>query len=663
MTELTNSRISAFFRSLSKGAALFAVGVGWVVLAGWLAGNEFLKRIFPGLVAMNPATALGFILAGASLYWSYDKRDLAAGKVRRRIGVFSACAVMMVGAVKLAGCLFGWKIGFDQMLFPGQLLEPGASFPNRMAPNTALNFFLLGLGLLLVNVETKRGRRPSQYLAVATGLLSWLALIGYAYGAKLFYGLSSYIPMALHTALSFHILSIGLLCSRPDVGLMTLLTGLGTGSRMIRRVLPAAVLIPSVLGWLRLQGQQLKFYNAEMGVSLMVVLIILLFGMVLWWNAASLNQLDRQRDQFVAELNRFFTLALDMLCIAGMDGFFRRLNPAFGEILGYDVRELLARPFLDFVHPEDRAGTLAEVEKLSAGRSVIRFENRYRCKDGSYKWLAWKSVPIPETRAIYATARDITDQKMAEREIQELNGNLRKRALELESANKELESFSYSVSHDLRAPVRHIDSFARLLEKSAGERMDAKSRRLLENIVDSAKEMGQLIDELLLFSRMGRAAMRREPVDLEKAVREALHSLEEETANRQIVWKRSALPSVQGDSPLLKQVLINLISNAVKYTRTRDPAVIEIDCCEDQAAEWIISVRDNGVGFDMQYGHKLFGVFQRLHRAEDFEGTGVGLANVRRIIARHGGRTWAEGQVEKGATFFFSLPKHGSATP
>lgn len=249
----------------------------------------------------------------------------------------------------------------------------------------------------------------------------------------------------------------------------------------------------------------------------------------------------------------------------------------------------------------------------------------------------------------YLIRHDITERRRVAEELQ-------RRGMLLEAANKELESFSYSVSHDLRAPLRHIDGYASLLRKAAADSLNEKAGRYLETISASAKQMGQLIDDLLVFSRMGRQEMLRTTVDLNNLITMILSDLRLDLQGRDISWTIEPLPQVPGDSAMLRQVFMNLIANAVKFTSTRPKAEITIGIAQQTTEEVVVFVRDNGVGFNMDYVSKLFGVFQRLHRIDEFEGTGIGLANVRRIVHRHGGRTWAEGVIEQGATFYVALP-------
>jgi signal transduction histidine kinase len=241
---------------------------------------------------------------------------------------------------------------------------------------------------------------------------------------------------------------------------------------------------------------------------------------------------------------------------------------------------------------------------------------------------------------------------------QVLEDRVQQRTAELEAVNKELEAFSYSVSHDLRAPLRHVTGFVALLEDHSRDQLDAQSARYLQTISQAAKRMGQLIDDLLAFSRIGRGQFAPRAVDLNDVVREAWQEVNVPgaTAGREVAYHTATLPSVEGDPSLLRLAMINLLSNALKYTAPRRRTQIDVGASDAGANEVVVFVRDNGVGFDMQYADKLFGVFQRLHRADEFEGTGIGLANVKRIVHRHGGRVWAEARPDQGATFYFSLP-------
>ena len=252
-------------------------------------------------------------------------------------------------------------------------------------------------------------------------------------------------------------------------------------------------------------------------------------------------------------------------------------------------------------------------------------------------------------------SRDDLENEVTQRRA--LNEELAKRSAELQAINKELEAFAYSVSHDLRAPIRHIAGFTELLQKNSASVLDQRSQRHTTMILESAKKMGNLIDDLLAFSRIGRAEAHKTMVSLQQLVQEARSEVAQETDGRNINWKIGRLPACYGDRSMLRLVLINLIANAVKFTRTRPQAEIEIASTNHNPDQIVVSIKDNGVGFDMKYVNKLFGVFQRLHAPEAFEGTGIGLATVQRIIHRHGGRVWAEGLVDGGATFYFSLSK------
>jgi PAS domain S-box-containing protein len=309
--------------------------------------------------------------------------------------------------------------------------------------------------------------------------------------------------------------------------------------------------------------------------------------------------------------------------------------------------------------------------RLVTGEAITAFETQRVAKDGRVLdvWLTvTKLMDAAGTPVgIASTERDITERKRAAEEVQRLNADLEQRVVErtaqLEEANKELESFSYTVSHDLHAPLLHVQGYVNMLAREVGGQLSERGRRYMKTIEDASRKMGVLIDDLLAFSRMGRADMSETMVNLDSLVQDTLGDLEPVTRERNIVWTIPPLPAVQADPAMLKLALTNLLSNAVKFTRQRNPAEIEIGCDGMEGERVILFVRDNGVGFDPQYAHKLFGVFQRLHRADEFEGTGIGLANVRRTIARQGGRVWAEGGVDRGATFYFTLKPSSTTGP
>ncbi len=339
------------------------------------------------------------------------------------------------------------------------------------------------------------------------------------------------------------------------------------------------------------------------------------------------------------EFEYFFINSNDFSCIANAEGYFEILNPSFNRVLGYTSDELSMNPFLDFVHPEDIEATLGAYQRLQAGATIINFVNRYRRKDGQYLWFDWNATPNTATGKLYCIARDITDRKKAEEALTKLNA--------------ELEAFSYSVSHDLRAPLRAVNGYAKMLEEDYDALLDENGRRLIGIVRENARHMGQLIDDLLAFSRLGRKEIHKENIDMKELVQALVNEMS--LAQPNVQFSIDNLHMIAADKSLVRQVWFNYISNAVKYSsKTQSPSVVITSALVNE--EVIYSVTDNGTGFDMAYAHKLFRVFQRLHTHEEFEGTGVGLAIVDRIISKHGGKVWAESKPGKGATFYFSLP-------
>ncbi len=349
----------------------------------------------------------------------------------------------------------------------------------------------------------------------------------------------------------------------------------------------------------------------------------------------------------------------DAILIHDLDGKILDVNIRACEMIRYSKQELLRMKIMDLHPPEILDEVPRALDKVEHEGSYYKI-SQFRKSDGSVIDVEISSSIIPIDKAIVqGIVRDITERKKAEAKIQNLNRNLEKkvtqRTFQLEAANKELESFSYSVSHDLRAPLRHIESYTELLEKRTLHKLDDKCREYLQNIHSANRKMNELINDLLGLSRTSMAEMRLIKINMNILLREVISEFKEDTIGRDIQYVYSDLGTVRADPNLLRQVMINLVSNAVKYTARKKKARIEISM-KSCAGEDTVCIKDNGAGFDMKYEEKLFGVFQRLHDETDFEGTGIGLAIVKRIITRHGGKVWAKSELNRGATFCFTLP-------
>jgi PAS domain S-box-containing protein len=352
-----------------------------------------------------------------------------------------------------------------------------------------------------------------------------------------------------------------------------------------------------------------------------------------------------------------FELAPDGIIVVSRNGSIVRANKQAERLFGYSRDELfnlhheilLPEKVME-KHMEHRSVYMSEPHIRPMGTGLQLYGRR---KDGSEFSIDIALGPLKaeEDMVVIAVIRDVSQRKRADDMIS-------KRTSELMDALKEIDAFSYSVSHDLRAPLRQIKGFVELMNERLVDLPDEKLHNYADAIATASIKMQLLIDDLLAFARMGHRELNKRSIKLNTIVREVIQDMRDEVKGRDIKWEINELPELYADQALLRLVFFNLISNAVKFTRTRPQAEIKIGC-NDDVDKFTCSIADNGVGFDIKYADKLFGVFQRLHQQKDFEGTGVGLANVRRIISRHGGRTWAEGSVGQGATFYFTLPKNG----
>ena len=346
-------------------------------------------------------------------------------------------------------------------------------------------------------------------------------------------------------------------------------------------------------------------------------------------------------------------------------------NPAFAELYGLDDDGTTDGRALDSVGGgawSDPAVRQRLMDVLLRGRELWDFEHEQRTDDDQVRTMLINArrMPLPDRddEVVLMTITDVTVQRAVQQRVEELNRQLEGKVEQVSEVNRELEAFSYSVSHDLRAPLRHVAGFSDKLARHLGESVDERSRHYLDVIAGSARRMATLIDDLLVYSRLGRAAMRLQAVDMQSLVADTralldanvLSDSEATGVARRIEWKIAPLPILVSDDNMMRQLWLNLLGNAVKYSANAHPARIEVDYARQPDGSHLFSVRDNGAGFDMAYAGKLFGVFQRLHKASDYPGTGIGLASVRRVLTRHGGRIWAEAALDQGATFHFLLP-------
>jgi signal transduction histidine kinase len=432
----------------------------------------------------------------------------------------------------------GADLGIDRLVFSGRLdAEP---LPNRMAPNTAAAFLLAGLALVGLGSRAPRLRGVTQCLALLVLAIAMVTISGYAYHVGDLVQVGDFIPMALHTAFGFAALSVGILCARPRTGLLADLIGEESGSRMARKLFPAVIGIPLLLGWMRLNGERMGLYDSGTGAALMAASWAIVLGVLVWWQTRVLNRADAKR-----------------------------------------------------------------------------------------------------------TA--------AEAEIAALNRKLRRHATEIEATNRELEAFSYSVSHDLRAPLRSITSFSQAILEDCAEALDEQGRDYLDRVVRAGRRMAELIEDMMVLSRISRSEMLRVSVDLSATALEIAGELAQGHPDRDVEVDIKPGLATEGDPKLLRIMIENLLGNAWKFTARQPQPRVEFGALPGDNGKRVYYVRDNGVGFDEEHAGRLFAPFQRLHSEAEFPGTGVGLATVQRVVRRHGGKVWAQAKVSHGATFFFTV--------
>ena len=639
----------------------FVVVAGLLVLSGWITGNDTLLRINSAWTPMVPATAVSFMLSGGALLAIAAAMlpDTLRPHTWRRLAMVIAGIVFAVGARRTFYHAMDWPSPVDMLGF-----DPGQT-PGIMAPMTAVAFTLAGMAL---GVTARRSFYAlAQWTAAVVIFIGWIGITRYFYGGE---QTGVFFKMAMHTALLFAVLGMGIFYARPDGGFSVIWNGETAGSVLVRRLFPAALIVPVLVGWLRLQGERAGWYGLETGLAIFAMSNVLIFSVLAWHTASRLHHEDLRRrsaeETHLAEKD-FSNAVIDSLpgafYLYDRDGRFLRWNRNFEQVTGYSGAEIATMRPQDVIAKADLAALGERVAEVFA-KGQSQLEARILAKDGTETpyFFTGITLQVGGETCLAGVGIDISERVQAEHKIAELNADLERRVArrtqELQAKNRELETFTYSVSHDLKAPLRGIDGYSRLLLEDHFEKLDAEGRHFLTSVRKASLQMGQLIEDLLAYSQLERRAIHCTAVKPQAVLDSLPVSYEDEIRARGVVFKVN-LPdvAVKADASGLAQVLRNLLDNALKFTRTSQPAVIEIAgrVEEDIVVLW---VKDNGVGFDMKFNDRIFDIFQRLHRAEDYPGTGIGLAIVRKAMERMGGRVWAVSAPGNGATFYIEIPKH-----
>jgi signal transduction histidine kinase len=539
-----------------------------------------------------------------------------------------------------------------------------------MAHSTAICLVAVGLAILLYRPGS-RLHRISRVAILPAAMFALLAVAGYLYSAEWFFHLPALHPMALNTAVALLALCTGLAALPPPLPPIQHLIEDGVGGSIARRLLPAAFLVPFALGYLRVAGERAGLFDLGFGTAAFVVLTSICLALLVFLSVRQVRAAEEAQTNFARSIRdseqRTFRLLNGLptgVFVVDSAGHPWYANRKSGEILGRGSMPDARPEDIPEVYQAYVAGTSdplpvdqVPVVRALRGEEVYTTDIEIHRPDRVVPLETWAS-PIRndagETEFAVAAFNDITERLESQRRIDQLNRELGHQLSELAAVNQELETFSYSVSHDLRAPLRAVDGFSQVLETDYAASLDPEARRYLGRIRGNVRRMGSLIDDLLRFSRLSRKELATSEVDMTALVRNVIDDLTR-TGPVPAQISLEDLPAADGDIDLLRQLWTNLIDNAIKYSSTRAEPRVTISAERNESAI-TYSVGDNGVGFDMAYADKLFGVFQRLHRQDEFEGTGVGLAIVQRVIHRHGGRVWAESAPDRGAVFHFTLP-------
>jgi PAS domain S-box-containing protein len=645
-----NDWLNARLRRVSRILGALIILAGVVVLLGWMQGNAFLTNVIPGLPAMMPWTAVTFLMAGVGLALDFPG-------ARRRVPSLVAVGVILPGLWTLIEYATGWNPGLDRLLFEVKLQSAVVGFPGRMSPHTAICFVLTGFAFRFANIETRHGHRPMQSLTMLAGLIALHAVIGHSLGVKEFYGSFSATGMAIHTAILFLLLTLGLLFRDPDHGLMALLTGNNAGSALTRRLLPAAILLPILLAWLNAAAQRAVLCDASFGAAAVAVATMLGFGLLIWRSVRTLERLDQRRRETEEHFHTMADSIPQLAWMARSDGDIFWYNRRWYDYTGTTLDQMKGWGWQSVHDPSELPRVLETIRASFVSGEPWDCTFPIRRHDGVFRWHLSRMLPTKDEHGRvllwFGSNTDITEQREAAALLEQA-----KEAAEAASGAKS--EFLANMSHEIRTPMNGILG---MTELTLATDLNPSQRENLELVKSSADALLVVINDILDFSKIEAGKLDLEPIPFppRDVVTETLRIVARKAHDKGLELVCRIDPdvpeSVVGDPGRLRQILINLIGNAIKFTERGEVVVtVERVLGEDDPVILLFSVADSGIGIPEAKRSSIFDAFEQADGSttRKYGGTGLGLSISSRLVELMQGRIWVQENPGGGSLFRFT---------